>query len=340
MKISRKFTWLAMLVLFSLVMTGCAGVSVRSEQPARSRAVVLDSTNTVGQTFTAHYDGLNSLKVYLSPLEADNGQIVLHLRTGPEETHDLRTASIPIAQVKQPGFYTFEFSPLEDSNRKDYYAQLEVDGTGGLEAGAANGEAYLFGALYQNGQPQDAQLTFALRYQFVPQLTGLIKEGFTWIFWLIMGMFLFVLPGWALLDALWNAWNGFGFGAVRFASGCFLDYPILFLWTYLVGLNLGALYAWLPPLIGLAALTWNRRRSFNGLAQRLRRAPAQLRTSLSRNFWPDLAMLLVVGLIVGTRLWIIRRMDLPMWGDSYQHTMIAQLLVDHKGLFETWLPYA
>jgi hypothetical protein len=52
MKISRKFSRLTMLVLFSLVMTGCAGISVQSEQPARSRAFVLDSLNTVGQTFT------------------------------------------------------------------------------------------------------------------------------------------------------------------------------------------------------------------------------------------------------------------------------------------------
>jgi len=28
-----------------------------------------------------------------------------------------------------------------------------------------------------------------------------------------------------------------------------------------------------------------------------------------------------------------------MWGDSYQHTMIAQLLVDHGGLFDSWEPY-
>ncbi len=29
-----------------------------------------------------------------------------------------------------------------------------------------------------------------------------------------------------------------------------------------------------------------------------------------------------------------------MWGDSYQHTMIAQLLIDNGGLFRTWEPYA
>jgi hypothetical protein len=28
-----------------------------------------------------------------------------------------------------------------------------------------------------------------------------------------------------------------------------------------------------------------------------------------------------------------------MWGDSYQHTMIAQLLVDNNGLFDSWTPY-
>jgi hypothetical protein len=28
-----------------------------------------------------------------------------------------------------------------------------------------------------------------------------------------------------------------------------------------------------------------------------------------------------------------------MWGDSYQHTMIAQLLVDNGGLFDSWMPY-
>ena len=43
----------------------------------------------------------------------------------------------------------------------------------------------MFGALYQNGQPQADQLTFVLGYQLLPQSTGLIKEGFTWIFWFL-----------------------------------------------------------------------------------------------------------------------------------------------------------
>jgi hypothetical protein len=40
------------------------------------------------------------------------------------------------------------------------------------------------------------------------------------------------------------------------------------------------------------------------------------------------------------RLLVVRTLDAPMWGDSYQHTMIAQLLVDNGGLFDSWEPYA
>jgi hypothetical protein len=342
MKISRKFAWLAMLALFSLVLAGCAATSLKPEQPALLGAALLKSTHTIGQTFTAHYDGLNGINVYLNPLEAGDGQILLHLRAGPAATDDLRTASLPVSQVDHPGDYTFNFPVLEDSNRKDYYLQYEIIGNGAAEAGVANGAPYLFGALYQNSEPTDAQLTFALQYRTMSQLSGLVMEGLNWILWLCAGIFLFVLPGWAMLDYLWQAWSKFTFWErLALATGVSLSiYPILFLWTDLAGLHLGVLYAWLPPLIGLAALVWKHRPSNANLSPGRRPRLAQLFSPLPENFWPGMAMLVVVGLLIGTRLWAIRRIDLPLWGDSYQHTMIAQLLVDHRGLFETWSPYA
>ena len=54
----------------------------------------------------------------------------------------------------------------------------------------------------------------------------------------------------------------------------------------------------------------------------------------------DLTLLGILVLIAGTRFWAVRRLAAPMWGDAYQHTMIAQLLVDHGGLFNSWAPYA
>jgi hypothetical protein len=267
---------------------------------------------------------------------------VLNLRASPLEAADLRTASIPMSQIAQPGDYAFEFPPITDSTRKDYYLQLAIQGSGSLEVGAASGEVYLFGALYQNGQPQDAQLTFGLGHDPAAQAIGLLRECLTWAFWLLAALALFVAPGWALLEAMWSGWARLRFWE-RFglASGVSLAvYPLLFLWTDLLGLHLGVLYAWLPAAIGLGGLLWRRRKAWSSLGKGRTHFPRQMKRASTSEIWADISMLLVVSLIVGTRLWVIRRIDLPFWGDSYQHTMIAQLLVDHGGLFQSWEPYA
>ena len=279
MKIKSKPAWLAMLVLFSLALAGCAGSTFRPEQPERSRSARLDNQHPLGQTLTAHYAGLEGLRIYLSPLEAGDGQIVLHLKSGPGTADDIRSASLPLSQVDRAGYYAFDFTPLANSNRQDYYIELEVQGSGSLEAGTADGAAYLSGALYQDGQAKDAQLTFGLGYDRALQLRGLLGEGLTWALWLLAGLVLYVLPGWALLDALWVSWGGLRFWEkFGLAAGASLAiYPLLFVWTDLVGLHLGPLYAWLPPLVGLGWLVWRRRGSFRCLPERLRQLPGSLK---------------------------------------------------------------
>ena len=32
--------------------------------------------------------------------------------------------------------------------------------------------------------------------------------------------------------------------------------------------------------------------------------------------------------------------NVPLWGDSQQHSTIVQLILDHGGLFDDWAPYA
>ncbi len=296
MKIRSKHAWLATLVFFSLALAGCAGSSFRPEQPQRTRAATLESRHSLGQTLTAHYAGLDSLHVYLSPLEPGDGQIVLHLKSGPQGVEDISTATLPLPQVDQPGYYAFDFPPLADSNRQDYYAELEVQGTGKVEAGTADGAAYLSGALYQDGQAKDAQLTFGLGYDPALQFRGLLSEGLNWALWLLAGLALYVLPGWALLDALWKSWSGLRFWEkFGLAAGASLAiYPLLFVWTDLVGLHLGPLYAWLPPLIGLSSLIWRRRRSLPHLPERLRRSPDSIKASAWQNSgraWPCWSLL-------------------------------------------------
>jgi hypothetical protein len=134
-------------------------------------------------------------------------------------------------------------------------------------------------------------------------------------------------------------------------------YPLLLVWTDVVGLHLGPLYAWLPAVGGLVALVWRYRvwipsrprghrtarhcvtcLSTNGLRQALRQW-ARSGHGNRASTWPDLALLAVMGLIFGVRLLIVRTLDAPMWGDSYQHSLIAQLMVDQGGLFDSWEPY-
>jgi hypothetical protein len=66
---------------------------------------------------------------------------------------------------------------------------------------------------------------------------------------------------------------------------------------------------------------------------------AAKRWTASEALWPDVALLVVLALVFAVRLLVVRTLAVPMWGDSYQHTMVAQLLVDHGGLFDSWQPY-
>jgi hypothetical protein len=57
----------------------------------------------------------------------------------------------------------------------------------------------------------------------------------------------------------------------------------------------------------------------------------------------DIPAGLLLGIVVTTtlvRLYVVRDLPAGMWGDSYHHTLIAQLLVDNHGLFASWQPYA
>jgi len=60
----------------------------------------------------------------------------------------------------------------------------------------------------------------------------------------------------------------------------------------------------------------------------------------NQNIQHVIALSLVVLMIIVIRFYIVRTLPLPLWGDSLQHTIITQLLVDNGGLFDSWQPYA
>lgn len=326
---------LLFLVFFSLFLSGCAKL-VTTEQLAAVDGAALSAGLTIGQTFVAKYDGLTAVNFYLSPQKNGDGAIRLHLRSDPQAGEDLAVSmdTLAVDAVKTPGYYGFLFPSQASSNQQYYYAYLEVSGSGAVQMGKAAGDAYLNGALYLNGAPEDAQTAFQLRYSKRKAVLGLAGEAVTWIGILAVGFFLFILPGWGLFSLLWLGWGKLRWPEkLGLSAGLSLAvYPLLLLCTDLINLHLGALYAWLPMLAGLGAILWKNRKQFD--------VRKFLRGKEFMPSWVDIAFIGLVALIVLTRFWVIRSLDLPMWGDSYQHTMIAQLLVDNDGLFTSWQPYA
>jgi len=331
----RRWTWLFLAAII-LLLTGCSGFTDQDQTHVDPRTnVSLGPGHTVGQTFVARHGGLNGVEVWLEPQRGSQGEIQLHLQAGPQAGEDLATAALSLAQVTTPGFYRLSFAPLRDSHGRYYYVFMEMGGEGAIQVGAAPGQTYLDGALYLDHRPVDAQIAFRLAYDPRWTLLDLGRAAMGGAGLLLVATLLYLVPGGALLAWMWPADRRPWAERVGVAAGLSLAlYPLLLLWTDVAGLHLGSLYAWLPMTIGLGAIAWR--------CQGWRpRQPweALRRWARSDALWPDLALLVVAGLVFAVRLLVVRTLDAPLWGDSYQHTVIAQLLVDQGGLFDSWEPY-
>ncbi len=141
---------------------------------------------------------------------------------------------------------------------------------------------------------------------------------------------LYLVPGLVVLRVLWR--------------------DNVLVWPVRAGLALGIGVA-LPPLLleaaSLVGLPWQRWTTlvFVLLAAGLLAGfhlrsplPAARRDETRTADGLLLAGITVVALLA--RLYVVRDLPVGMWGDSYHHTMMAQLLVDNHGLFTSWEPYA
>ncbi len=328
---------LILLVVFVLL-TGCSPL-VRPAQLDTGRMIALQEGQSVGQSLLANYNGLAGVDVYLAPSEAFSPGAVLHLhlKSSPDAAADLRQAALPLDQLQSAGYTSFRFSPLGVSTHQNYFIQLDVTGSGQVDLASGPGDAYLDGSLYIDGQPDEGQLAFKIAYDPLGLALGVLQEALTWLAWMLGAGFLFVLPGWALLALSLPRWKHLIWAeklGLSAGVGAAL-YPLLFLWTGALGLHLGALYAWLPGLLAGGYLAWRSR--FWKLRPRGR--SLLIRAWRSPAFWPDAILVLVIILVFFIRFWAIRGLDAPLWGDLVQHTAIAQLLVDHGGMFQSWQPY-
>ncbi len=335
MEVIPKRLHLLLLGLFALLLTGCSWTDY--DQPhLQGDTCWLDEEHAIGQTFIAQHGGINGVEIWLAPGESGNGTIYFHLRSKPGDTLDIATASLPVEMVQTPDFYLFSFSPIPSSTGSYYYAFWEIEGNGSLQVGEGGESTYINGALYLNHLPQNRQTTFRLSYDLLYTIVDLGHASLQGLGLLLTLTVLYVLPGWALLSWLSPKVKQPWLGKLGLSIGLSLSiYPLIMMWTDLIGLHLGALYAWLPALIGTGFAI--RRLSHASIIEKVLSIKRWYHSS---SFLPDATFLLVIGLTFFSRLLPVRTLDIPMWGDSYQHSMIVQLLIDHGGLFREWSPYA
>lgn len=321
-------------ILFFLVFcSGCSPI-LKNEQTVTSQVVSILPGSAVGQSFVAGEQGLTGIDVFVAP---DAGGAVLALSLYPDSRREQRiaTSKLMLEAAEGQGYQRFSFPTLKNSARADYYFEIQVEDGQGAKLFASPGETYLNGALYLDQSAQDLQLAFRLAYDRVEFAKGLFSEILGWVWYLVLGGWLFILPGWAILQLLlgeaWSKRDWTEKTALAAGAGVAL-FPVLLLWSKLLHLRLGSATIWVFPAAAAAYLAWKNRKWLSPRAQTRRRWN-------SGNLAVNFTFLAVVALIFFSRFWAIRAVDVPLWGDSYQHTMIAQLIAENQGLFDSWHPY-
>jgi hypothetical protein len=327
-------------ILFFLLISACAaGQELDGTDPTLE---LISQKHSVGQSFFATPRGLRAIDVYLAPGAAGDAQIMWHLRNAPSGDSDLAASSLTLGQTSEPGRYRFSLPVIAGS--EDAYYYLEIGAVSGSSTvGSLRDAAGINGALNVYGEPTPGQLAYAPVYSLPQVLGGLLVAAGNMFRWVLFALVVFVLPGLGLLllaalDSRGYSFLGFPERVIGAASLTLALYPVLFLWAYTFGFRTDIRwYAWTPAALVLALLALR----YRLWSPKLRSAPHGLKQwAHGPNFWPDIGLILSVVAVIAVRLQAVSGLDAPLWGDSVQHAVIAQLMVDNGGLFDSWQPYA
>jgi len=141
---------------------------------------------------------------------------------------------------------------------------------------------------------------------------------------------LFLLPGLAVLQIAWPEHTLPLTERWMLVGGVSLALPPLLLQlVHVFGLRWNSAATWAYIGIALTTLVWGMRKR----REKVEIAPAPFA-------WHGLIVTVLLAITLVLRLFAVRNLPVGMWGDSYHHTMIAQLLVNNGGLFRSWEPYA
>ncbi len=145
---------------------------------------------------------------------------------------------------------------------------------------------------------------------------------------------LLVLPGLALLRLFWPESLALAERvALAIGLSCAMI-PLLLLLSLPFGIRWNGWLAWGWLILAAAILIWPTRKASGPAAT----TPPQQRLQPPQNEALLLTLITIAALVI--QLYAVRDLPTGMWGDSYQHTVMAQLIAEHGGIFSSWQPYA
>lgn len=316
-------------LFFNLLLSGCVANSFTDTiQPQDSIYIPFD--HKVGQTFIAQHAGLKVIELSLASSSADNTTPILHIRSSVSSQDDLIMAHLD-SSIDAPGIVRFSFPIQTDSHGRRYY--FFVEGAD-LLISASKQDVYLNGTMYKDDVAQEGDVAFAAVYEGQTIILDLLWFGLHLLCIVGIGLFLYVVPGLALVNWLLANYPLHWGERLGLATGVSIAlYPLVFLANRVMGLAIGEWLAWIPGMIGGVCVLWIGRTQIAAL-------PGKLRTVGEAKRLPDWVLLGLLILLIVVRILPVRTLPAPMWGDSVHHTVIVQLLVENGGLFDSWYPYA
>lgn len=298
--------------------------------------LLITSGESAGQTFTSIHRGLNKIGITLSSDNTSHGILRLNLYQNNSGTF-LLSKEYSVT-VNTPKYVVLDFDTQTDSYLKDYYLELIWNGSGPVFFETNVPESYGQGSLYVNSSPVMGQLSFNLIYDRLQLLLGLVSIALNWFWQLFLTVLILVIPGWMIMTYCWSRWKSYDFFiklALAFGFS-FALYPLLFLLTDLINVHPGEVFfVWIIVSVSLFLLLVHHWSNF----KRFSFAKFFSDFLITSENWMDVSFFIVLCIIFFVKFWAIRTLETPMWGDSYQHTMITQLMLNNKGLFDSWQPY-
>lgn len=325
----RRTIKLTVLLLVMFLAASCA--LLPPEEPTFPVTVNLTSDREIGQSFIARRDGLNGIRLFITPIERWPESLIISLYDSPEAEAPLWQGTAEVPPGLSPGWFTLPIETQRDSAGAYYFVTVATESEQRIKLSTAPENYYPEGSFYRDRVPENRHLEFRLRYSLFWTAVGLLAESGPALGLMGAFSFLFTLPGWALFSAFWPRWEDQPVhNRWILASGLGLSvYPVLVLLSRLVRLESLPWQVWLVPVGAAASFAW---RFWKG---DWRPARPDFRLDI-----PAFIFFSLLVIVLATRLVPLRTLEVGMWGDSYHHTLITQLLIDNGGLFSSWEPYA